>query len=354
MVKNWGSPHGNFDVWKIFCYSGLTGNDLAKEREYPVQNTVTIVTIGEILVEFVSHRANCALTQITGYSGPYPSGAPAIFLDQAARMGAVTQMIGGVGADGFGRCVLDRLRTDNVGVTGVTVDPQRSTGVAFVSYYDDGNRDFIFHLENTAADHFSTPHGLFDAASTWLHVSAASLGNARMRNVIMALVNDVFEAGGKITCDPNARPEMMRDGAARTALADVMDRSFCLMPSTSDLGFLFPNLTEEAAIERLLEARPEVIVIKRGAAGATVVGYGERHDFAGHNVDEVDPTGAGDCFCGTFVALMAQGASLKEAGTCANAAGAIAVTRRGPMEGNSAPEAIAAFLAAVAPEEIAL
>jgi len=56
----------------------------------------TIVTIGEILVEFVSHRRNCALEQISDYSGPYPSGAPAIFLDQAARMGAVTQMIGGV------------------------------------------------------------------------------------------------------------------------------------------------------------------------------------------------------------------------------------------------------------------
>ncbi len=69
----------------------------------------TIATIGEILVEFVSHKRNCGLREIGDYSGPYPSGAPAIFLDQAARMGAATQMIGGVGADGFGHTVLDRL-----------------------------------------------------------------------------------------------------------------------------------------------------------------------------------------------------------------------------------------------------
>ena len=35
----------------------------------------TIATVGEILVEFVSHRRNCALEQISQYSGPYPSGA---------------------------------------------------------------------------------------------------------------------------------------------------------------------------------------------------------------------------------------------------------------------------------------
>ena len=75
----------------------------------------TIATVGEILVEFVSHKKNCGLQTVSDYSGPYPSGAPAIFLDQAARMGATTEMVGGVGNDGFGRSVLDRLKADGVG-----------------------------------------------------------------------------------------------------------------------------------------------------------------------------------------------------------------------------------------------
>lgn len=321
-----------------------------------MSNTHTITTAGEILVEFVSHRRNCGLQRIGDYSGPYPSGAPAIFLDQAARMGARTQMIGGIGEDGFGRIVLQRLSEDGVGVRGVTVSPEHSTGVAFVSYYDDGNRDFIFHLENTAADNFQLPDPLFgapsgaqiaplfDPATAILHVSAASLGNAAMREKIMFLMRNVASAGGKITCDPNARAELMRNAAVRDALEEVMDRSFCLMPSTSDLDFLFPDLSEDAAIDRLLRAKANVIVIKRGAGGATVVGNGERHEFPGHAVEEVDPTGAGDCFCGTFVSLLAQGTTLQEAGRQANAAGALAVTRRGPMEGNSGPAEIAHFL----------
>lgn len=310
-----------------------------------------IVTAGEILVEFVSHRLNCGLKEVGAYSGPYPSGAPAIYLDQAARMGARTEMIGGVGNDGFGRAVLDRLQADGVGIVGVTRCNDLSTGVAFVSYYDNGSRDFIFHLTNTAADNFSRPNGLFDPSTAYLHVSAASLGNAAMRAVIMSLVHEVNAAGGKITCDPNARPELMRDINVRAALAEVMNLSYCLMPSTSDLNYLFPELSEEDAVEQMLKEKAEVIVIKRGAAGATVVSQGERFDFAGHTVNELDPTGAGDCFCGTFISLLAQGASPKDAGELANAAGAIAVTRRGPMEGNSTPEEIAAFIAATDKKE---
>lgn len=304
----------------------------------------TIATVGEILVEFVSHKKNCGLREISDYSGPYPSGAPAIFIDQAARMGASTQMIGGVGADGFGHAVLNRLKADHVGTRGITINKNLSTGVAFVSYYDNGNRDFIFHLENTASDHFTVPSDLLDPSDTFLHVSAASLGNAAMREMIMHTVRSVDDAGGHISCDPNARPELMRDAGAKDALHEVMERSTCLMPSTSDLEFLFPDLSEDAAISHLLDSKAKVIVIKRGSGGATVVGNGARYDFAGHIVSEVDPTGAGDCFGGTFIGLLSQGVSLRDAGERANAAGALAVTRRGPMEGNSTPDDIANFL----------
>lgn len=309
-----------------------------------MRRTPTIATVGELLVEFVSHQQNCGLRQISEYSGPYPSGAPAIFLDQAARMGAPTEMIGGVGNDGFGQSVLSRLKSDGVGTRGVTVNDDHTTGVAFVSYYDDGSRDFIFHMEGTASDHFAVPETLLDPANTILHVSAASLGNPAMREMILATLRRVDAAGGQISCDPNARPELMRDDTVRGALAETMERSTYLMPSTSDLSFLFPDLPEEAAVERLLNSKAEVIVIKRGSAGATVVSGDARHDFAGHAVEEIDPTGAGDCFGGTLISLLAQGATLFDAGTQANAAGALAVTRRGPMEGNSSPSELTAFL----------
>ncbi|MEP1208185.1 MAG: sugar kinase [Rhizobiaceae bacterium] len=317
-----------------------------------MSDTHIIATVGEILVEFVSHNRNCALENISEYSGPYPSGAPAIFIDQAARMGASTEMIGGVGADGFGRSVLQRLQEDGVGTDGVHVSQTHGTGVAFVSYYDSGERDFIFHLTNSAADQFEVPAALLTPHQTSLHVSASSMGVSSMRDKIMNIVRTVANAGGRVTCDPNARPELMNDRSARDALFELMDMSYCLLPSTSDLEFLYPDLNEEAAIDRLINSNAEIIAIKRGAKGATIVGAGERYDFKGHAVEEVDPTGAGDCFCGTFVSLLAQDVSLHEAGRQANIAGAIAVTRRGPMEGNSSPSEIASFASEPLPQEL--
>ena len=305
----------------------------------------TIIAIGELVAEFVSHMRGCGLERLATYTGPYPSGAPAIFLDQAARMGARTRFFGGVGDDGFGRAILTRLAADGVDTAGIAVAPDLTTGTAFVSYYANGSRDFLYHLRHTAAEAFTFSPGALPAGDLVLHVSAASLGLPSLRREVMAAVEAVLGRGGRISCDPNARPELMRDSAARAALEAVVARSWCLMPSTSDLGYLYPGLDEPAAIARLRATTAEIVALKRGSAGATVFAPGGQYDFAPHDVEEVDPTGAGDGFCGTFVTLLVQGRSPAEAGRLANAAGAIAVTRRGPMEGNSTPEEIARILA---------
>lgn len=304
----------------------------------------TLVTVGELLVEFVSHRKGCALERIADYSGPYPSGAPAIFLDQAARMGAAATMIGSVGDDGFGRALIERLAGDGVDTDRVRIVPERTTGTAFVSYHDDGSRDFIFHLHASAAESVRFSTEALPPGEIVLHVSASSLGPPMLRAAVLDAAEAVLARGGRICCDPNARPELMRDAGGREALETIVAKSFCLMPSTSDLEYLFPGETEAAAIERLLAGPAEIVAIKRGSRGASVAGRGERHDLPGHRVEELDPTGAGDCFCGTLVGLLVQGRPLGEAARLANAAGAIAVTRRGPMEGNSSPAEIARFL----------
>jgi sugar/nucleoside kinase (ribokinase family) len=58
-----------------------------------------------------------------------------------------------------------------------------------------------------------------------------------------------------------------------------------------------------------------------------------------------DPTGAGDCFCVTFVTLVASGPfTFRKAMERANTAGALALTKVGPMKGNSSLATLEAFL----------
>lgn len=105
-----------------------------------------IIVMGEMLVEIMREQENEELYEPGVFRGPFPSGAPAIFIDTAARLGCSTAIIGGVGKDDFGKNILDRLRKDGVDCSHVLESTERSTGVAFVTYYSDGSRKFIFHM----------------------------------------------------------------------------------------------------------------------------------------------------------------------------------------------------------------
>lgn len=60
-----------------------------------------IMTMGEILVEIMATQIGQSFRQAGTLVGPYPSGAPAIFLDQVAKLGFACGIIGCVGADDF-------------------------------------------------------------------------------------------------------------------------------------------------------------------------------------------------------------------------------------------------------------
>lgn len=307
-------------------------------------STPTIIAVGELLVEFVSHQTGCALRELADYSGPYPSGAPAICIDQSAKTGAHAALFGALGNDSFGDSLVERLKSDGVDTSHIIRVDNKTTGVAFVSYFDDGTRTFIFHLTNTAVDAFSPTDIQLPAGPLLMHISGSSLGNAPLRQAIDLAVDTVLARGGEISCDPNARAELMQDPAVRSSLMSIMRRSTYLFPSTSDLEYLFPEKSEQEALTEMQSYGAQCVVLKRGKHGAIIFSDETQFALNGHCVDEIDPTGAGDCFCGTFLSMITQGFSLHEAGRYANAAGALAVTRRGPMEGNSDMQTLRGFL----------
>ena len=111
----------------------------------------TILTIGEILVEIMATTPGVGFREPIQLLGPFPSGAPAIFIDQVAHLGHPAAMVGTVGDDDFGRVNLDRLRRDGVDVSAIRIDPDAVTGSAFVRYRPDGQRDFVFNIRQSAA-----------------------------------------------------------------------------------------------------------------------------------------------------------------------------------------------------------
>ncbi|WP_424932347.1 tagatose kinase [Amaricoccus macauensis] len=308
------------------------------------------VTVGEILVEIVATTVGEGFRTAQPLMGPYPSGAPAIFIDQCGRMGGRAAMVGAVGDDDFGRVNLDRLKADGVDVSAVAVDADWPTGSAFVRYRADGSRDFVYNIATSAAARFgwTAPVEALMARAGHLHVMGSALSMAPAVEVIERAVEVVKGRGGSLSLDPNIRKELELDAATEARFAGLVDRADLLLPSGEELERAAGVSGEAEAVARLFARGVGEIALKRGADGASVfLPDGTRRDAAAPMVEEVDPTGAGDCFGGAYVTARRLGMGLEEALGYGCAAGARNVTVRGPMEGAGSRAELDAFLAEV-------
>ena len=309
--------------------------------------TGSIVSIGEVLVEIMATDRGTGFREPMRLQGPFPSGAPAIFIDQVARLGHRAGLISCVGDDDFGRLNVDRLRRDGADTSAVQVHPDRVTGSAFVRYRDDGERDFVFNVRHSAAGCTritEAGRALLDGCGH-LHVMGSSLFSPPLIEAAMNAIEQVKGRGGTVSFDPNIRKEMLGDPETRATLATVLQRCDTFLPSGPELTLLTEADTEEEAVAEVLGLGVSSVVVKRGAAGAS------HHDRDGtvharaFAATEVDPTGAGDCFGATFVICQLQGRGVEESLRYANASGARAVSVRGPMEGTSSFAELDAFIA---------
>lgn len=306
----------------------------------------TVLSIGEALVEIMRPLPDLPLDRAECFVGPFPSGAPAIFADCIARLGMSCGFIGVVGADDFGACLRNRLIRDGVDVAYLATDPDRLTGIAFVTYRSDGGRHFLFHMRHAAAGVLA-PHHLhhsYVAQAEWLHVCGSALAASESsQRACYQAVEWVKAAGGRVSLDPNLRPELLSVERIRRICRPVVEAADVILPSGEEASMLAGiGDAEEAAMALVREDR--MVALKRGARGSIIFTSFERLAVPAFAVEQVDPTGAGDCYAGAFVVGLLEGWPLTRVGHFANAVGALATTRLGPMEGAPTREEVEAFI----------
>ncbi|PYE81171.1 sugar kinase [Pseudoroseicyclus aestuarii] len=307
-----------------------------------------IVTIGEILVEIMATRRGQSFLEAGDYRGPFPSGAPAIFVNQAALLGQPAAIVSAVGEDAFGAVNLNRLRASGVDVSAVAVRQGPATGSAFVTYAADGSRDFLFNIAHSACGTipFDASARAAVAGADHLHVMGSALAAPGLAPTVLQALDAVKGQGGTVSFDPNLRKEMARAPGLRPALERVLEACDLFLPSGEELFSFCEATTEDAAAAELLARGIEAVVVKKGAAGAVWYDGAGRYEAAPLAVEEVDPTGAGDSFGAAAVSFWLRGLAAPQALARANAAGAAAVTALGPMEGALDSAALDAMLRA--------
>ena len=137
-----------------------------------------------------------------------PGGAPANVSVAIARLGGKSAFIGRVGNDPLGRFLKTTLQQEQVNTDFMHLDDQHRTSTVIVDLDPTGERTFTF-MVNPSADQFlqqaDLPHF---SASEWLHFCSIALINQPSRNTTQQAAQQIKQAGGFVSFDPNLRPSL--------------------------------------------------------------------------------------------------------------------------------------------------
>jgi 2-dehydro-3-deoxygluconokinase len=155
------------------------------------------------------------------------------------------------------------------------------------------------------------------------------------------------ENGQLIVFDPNLRLKLWGIEEAREVLIPLMQRSSFVLPGEEELRLLMDCNDLEGAIRKAHGAGIKNLVIKGGAAGATLAISGSQStEVPGFILQNpVSSMGAGDCFAAGFVAGVLKKEPLAECVRWGNAMGAFCLMGRGPYQTLPDLETLHQFLA---------
>ncbi len=259
-----------------------------------------VIALGELLIDFAPRSVS-----ETGYPvlAANPGGAPGNFLAALAAYGCKTAMIGKVGEDAFGKLLVKTLREAGIDTSGVLLDPDVFTTMAFVSLDASGNRDFSF-ARKPGADTCLTPaevsESLFADARVF-HFGTLSLTDEPSASATRHGVSLAKKHGLLVSVDPNLRkPLWKREEDAKAAVEWSLRQADIVKISDEEIAWLWGLSPEEGAARLLKEYGVSLVYATLGPKGCyAAAGKVSVTVKSPSGIHVVDTTGAGDIFGGS-------------------------------------------------------
>src|SRR6188508_1075978 len=126
---------GPVGLFSSAMWSSLERGATPWETSLAMNASPAIVSIGEPLIEFNRPKDGDGRTWLQGFGGDSQNVAIA-----AARQGASTGYLTGVGQDWMGDAFLDLWKSEGVDASHVTRHPTAPTGVSFVTHSAAGHK----------------------------------------------------------------------------------------------------------------------------------------------------------------------------------------------------------------------
>jgi ribokinase len=283
-----------------------------------------VVVVGSVNMDHIVRVARLPAPGETILGESYvltPGGKGANQAATAARLSAETSIIGVRGADAAGERLAAVLGAEGVDVSRLRVSEHTPTGLALITVdAAGGNTIVVAALANAELQ----PEEIDEAVTL---IAGASVVLTQLE-VPLAAVTRALELarGAGVTTIVNPSPAV--PGPRLAGLLPLVD---VIVANRTEAAILTGQDDPAEATRRLVAQGPQSAVVTLGSQGALWYDGAIPRHVAAYPIVEVDPTGAGDAFCGALAAAVADGRSLAEGLDWAAAAGAHAASRPGAL-----------------------
>lgn len=280
------------------------------------------VAIGEPMLEFnqAPQGGDGRAYFLEGFGGDTSNATIA-----AARQGVRTAYLTALGDDWPAARFIALWRAEGVDISAVKHDPTRQTGVYFVTH-GDGGHQFLPYRRNSAASAYGPEDldvGLI-ANARMLYVSGISQGiSEAARDAVLRAIDVARGHHVQIAYDTNYRPKLWSSAEAALVMHAAIAQADIALPSLDDATILTGLTDPDAIADFYLRLGPRIVVVKNGAAGALLATPDQRVHIPPFPCNPVDATGAGDAFCGSFLARLILGDAPEPAARYAACAAAL-------------------------------
>jgi 5-dehydro-2-deoxygluconokinase len=315
-----------------------------KEKEFD------LITFGRSSIDLYSQDIGADFVDIQGFDA-FVGGSPLNIAVGASRLGAKASLLTGIGKDKTGDFIINFLKKQNVNTDAIaTIDGARSSAV-LLGIEPPGRFPLVYYRDNAADSQVTIDHVISADISRYriLEVSATALNIEPSRSAVFFAVEQAVENDVDVVLDIDFRADQWEEvrsfglmvrallpkvkiaiGTEEEILAATLQSADQVQITHQQISAPVIKGDIESSIQKVLKMGPEILIVKRGAAGATVYYRdGREQKVPGFPVDVLNVLGAGDAFASGFIYGYLQGWDVYRSCRLGNASGAWVVQRSG-------------------------
>lgn len=240
----------------------------------------------------------------------------------AARAGANIQFITTLGNDAFGKEALEQFKDDGIDVTHIDMIENEKTGVALIFVNKEGENMIGIHAGANA--YLTTDR---------LNSKLAAIESASALLMQLEIPLETIDAATDFAKQHNVLT-ILNPAPAQPLSDELLGKIDIITPNETEAELLTgikvdSTANAQRASEALHNKGIATVIITMGKEGAWVSQENQGRLISGFQVKAIDTIAAGDTFNGVLATTLLSGNDLESAVIKANAAAALAVTKKG-------------------------